>query len=198
MAQREEILEEDQHRAQLYGLMARTLVRPPDDSLLAALREIEGNESEIGIALNGLALAANAATIDSIEDEFQELFIGVGRGELVPFGSYYLTGFLNEKPLARLRQEMARLGIERADGVAEPEDHIGSVCEIMAGLIQGDFGSPMPVAEQAAFFERHIGNWAGQFFKDLETAKSATFYRPVGALGRVFLEIETTAFEMAA
>jgi TorA maturation chaperone TorD len=105
---------------------------------------------------------------------------------------------LNEKPLARLRQEMARLGIERADGVAEPEDHIGSVCEIMAGLIRGDFGSPMPVAEQAAFFERHIGSWAGQFFKDLETAKSATFYRPVGALGRVFLEIETTAFEMAA
>lgn len=198
MAQREEILEEDRYRAQIYWLLSRLLVHAPDDALLAQIRGFDSNETEIGQAFGALAQAAARTTSASTANEFQNLFIGVGRGELVPFASFYLTGFLNEKPLARLRQEMAVHGIERAEGVSEPEDHIASICEMMAGFIVGEFGSPMSIAQQSAFFDRFVGNWAMRFFQDLESAKSAQFYKPVGALGRAFLEIETTAFQMAA
>lgn len=198
MAQREEILEEDRYRAQFYRLLSRLLARAPDRELLTQLSGLEGDDSAIGQALDALAAAARAATPESTADEFQNLFIGIGRGELVPFASFYLTGFLNEKPLARLRQDMAGHGVARAEGVSEPEDHIASVCEIMAGFILGDFEAPMPLAQQSEFFDRHIGNWAGRFFEDLENAKSSEFYTAVGALGRAFMEIETTAFQMAA
>lgn len=198
MAQREEILEEDRYRAQFYRLLSRLLVRAPDRELLTQLSGLEGDDTAIGRALDALAATARRATPESTADEFQNLFIGIGRGELVPFASFYLTGFLNEKPLARLRQDMAAHGVERAEGVSEPEDHIASVCEIMAGFILGDFAAPMPLAQQSEFFDRHIGNWAERFFEDLENAKSAEFYKAVGALGRAFMEIETTAFQMAA
>lgn len=198
MAQREEILEEDRYRAQFYRLLAGLLVRAPDDDVLTQLRGLDGSDTAIGQALGKLGEAARAATHETAADEFQDLFIGIGRGELVPFASFYLTGFLNEKPLARLRQDMALHGVERAEGVSEPEDHIASVCEMMAGFILGDFEEPMPLAGQSEFFERHIGCWAPRFFEDLENAKAANFYKPVGALGRAFMDIETTAFEMAA
>jgi TorA maturation chaperone TorD len=198
MAQREEILEEDHSRAQCYRLLAGLLVRAPSEELLAQLRGLDGDDTAIGQALVSLASAAQSATAETTAEEFQNLFIGVGRGELVPFASFYLTGFLNEKPLARLRQEMAQHGVERAEGVSEPEDHISSVCELMAGFILGDFEDPMPLAAQSEFFDRHIGNWAPRFFEDLEGAKTATFYKAVGTLGRAFMEIETTAFQMAA
>jgi TorA maturation chaperone TorD len=198
MAQREEILEEDRYRAQFYRLLAGLLTRAPDDEILTQLRALDGNDTAIGQALGKLGDAARSATAETAADEFQNLFIGVGRGELVPFASFYLTGFLNEKPLARLRQEMAENGAERAEGVSEPEDHIASVCELMAGFILGDFGDPMPLARQSEFFEQHIGCWAPRFFEDLENAASANFYKPVGTLGRAFMEIETTAFQMAA
>lgn len=198
MAQREEILEEDRYRAQFYRLLSRLLARVPDDDLLTQLRGLRGDDTPIGRALDALATAAQSATPASTADEYQNLFIGIGRGELVPFASFYLTGFLNEKPLARLRQDMAAHGVERAEGVSEPEDHIASVFEIMAGFILGDFEAPMPIAQQSEFFDRHIGSWAPRFFADLEQAKSAHFYAAVGALGSAFLEIETTAFQMAA
>lgn len=198
MAQREEILTEDQYRAQFYRLLGRLLVRAPDADLMSQLRGLQGGANAIEAAFGALAAAARTATPDTVAEEFQDLFIGVGRGELVPFASYYLTGFLNEKPLARLRQEMAQHGVERAAGVSEPEDHIASLCDMMAGFIVGDFGAPMPLAEQSAFFDRHIRSWAGRFFEDLEAAPSARFYKPVGALGRAFMEIETVAFQMAA
>jgi len=198
MAQREEILEEDRYRAQFYRLLSRLLVRAPDHDLLTQLTTLEGDDTAIGGALAALATAAGSTTPESVTDEYQDLFIGIGRGELVPFASYYLTGFLNEKPLARLRQEMATLGVERAEGVSEPEDHIASVCEMMAGFIFGDFEAPMPLARQSEFYDRHIGNWAPRFFEDLQNAKAARFYKAVGALGCAFLEIETAAFQMAA
>jgi len=198
MALREEILEEDRYRAQFYRLLSRLVVRAPDQDLLTTLATFKGDETAIGRACGALAAAAGSATPQSVADEYQDLFIGIGRGELVPFASYYLTGFLNEKPLARLRLDMAAHGVARAEGVSEPEDHIASLCEMMAGFILGDFEAPMPLAQQAEFFDRHIGNWAGRFFADLEAAQTATFYKPVGALGRAFLEIETTAFQMAA
>jgi TorA maturation chaperone TorD len=143
-----------------------------------------------------LAEAADEATPESLRDEFFELFIGVGRGELLPYASYYLTGFLHERPLARLRQDLSELGIERAEGVAEPEDHAAILCEIMAGLINQKF--PAPQDADRMLFEKHMRPWIGRFFADLEQAQEAKFYRRVGRLGRVFVEIETEAFELPA
>ena len=193
-----EITEEESLRAQCYRLLAASLVAPPEQEALERLSGLEGDEGALGQALTALGRAAHGVSPTTIAEEYHELFIGVGRGELLPYGSYYLVGFLFEKPLARLRQDMARLGIARVDGVPEPEDHIASLCEMMAGLIEGGFGAPADQATQREFFDANIGSWAGQFFADLEAAKSARFYIPVGAVGRVFMEIEATAFEMAA
>lgn len=165
--------------------------------MLALVAQLDGGDSELGQAVNDLADAAAAAAPDQLEQEFQSLFIGLGRGELVPYGSYYQAGFLMEKPLAKLRQDMARLGVERADGVTEPEDHIAGICEIMAGLIDGAFGDGA-ASEQSAFFDRHIAPWAPRFFEDLESAETASFYKPVATVGRVFLSIESAARDMAA
>ena len=194
-----EITEEDKLRAQMYRLLAAVLVRQPDRTTLDRIAALGGDEgSPLGRALGALGRVAAASGPAAVDDEFHDLFVGVGRGELMPYGSYYLTGFVYEKPLARLREDMARLGIARADDVREPEDNIASLCEMMAGLIEGDFDTPADLATQRKFFDAHIGPWAGQFFADLEAAKSARFYMPVGTVGRVFMEIEATAFEMAA
>ena len=193
-----EITEEESLRAQCYRLLGALLMAPQEQEALERLSGLEGDESALGQALTALGRAAGATGATVADDEYHDLFIGVGRGELVPYGSYYLTGFLYEKPLARLRQDMARLGIGRADEVKEPEDHIASLCETMAGLITGAFGAPADLEVQRKFFDAHIGPWAGKFFSDLEAAKTASFYMPVGAVGRLFMEIESTAFEMAA
>ena len=193
-----EIIGEDRQRAQLYGLLAGLLARIPDRETLDRVAGMAGDESELGRALTALGQAAAAADPARVDDEYHDLFIGMGRGELMPYGSYYLTGFVYEKPLARLRIDMDRLGIARADDVKEPEDHIAALCDMMAGLIEGAFGEPADIGSQRAFFDAHIGPWAAQFFADLETAKAAEFYAPVGAIGRIFMEIESTAFEMAA
>ena len=193
-----EIAEEDQLRATWYALLARLLAKPADDEFLAILRGLDGDETEIGHALKVLKTAARAATPKSIEQEYFDLFIGVGQSELVPYGSYYLTGFLHEKPLARLRGDMERLGIVRTGSVSESEDHIAAVCDMMAGLITGAFGAPADLAMQRRFYDEHIGCWAPRFFENLEAARSAAFYMPVGALGRLFIAVESQAFEMAA
>jgi TorA maturation chaperone TorD len=126
--------------------------------------------------------------------EYFDLFIGIGRGELVPYESYYLTGFLHERPLARLRADLAALSIERVENHSEPEDHAAILCEIMAGLIAGDFA--VSIERQRHFFDRHLAPWLGRFFADIETTKAAGFYRPVGTIGRLFIEIEAEAFAL--
>ena len=190
--------DEELLRAQTYALVARLLARPPGAEMLAVVSGINGDSSPLGAAFSMLAAAARETTPAAVEEEHTVLFIGVGASELNPYASYYLTGFLNEKPLAELRGDMARLGIERADDVREPEDHIAALCEMMAGLITGAFGPPASIEEQRAFFDRHIASWAPRFFGDLETSASAVFYRSVGTLGRRFLEVESQAFAMAA
>ncbi len=193
-----DIGDEERARGKLYALLGYLLAAPPGREDLDRLRAVEGDESDLGRALSALAEAAGRAETEALRDEYHALFIGVGRGELNPFASYYLTGFLQEKPLANLRLDMARLGIARAEGVPEPEDHIASLCEMMAGLILGAFGEPASLAEQQRFFNAHIGPWAARFFEDLEAAESAVFYAPVGTVGRLFMSIESQAFEMAA
>jgi TorA maturation chaperone TorD len=189
---------EDWARAEHYRLLGRLLAAPPNGELLGLCAGLEGGEAPVGRALAALAEQAAATSPEAVRDEYFDLFIGVGRSELLPYASYYLTGFLNERPLAKLRVDMARLGIEREPHVKEPEDHIAALCEMMAGLITGDFAYPLDLAGQRAFFDAHLRGWAERFFVDLETAQAARFYRPVGTLGREFFEIEVAAFAMTS
>lgn len=191
-----EIDEVDVARSRQYALLAVLLARAPDAQLLTRVATLRGDASPLGLAQAALAEAAAAANVESIEREFFELFIGIGRGELLPYASFYLTGFLNERPLARVRADLERFGIERADGHSEPEDHAAVLCEVMAGLADGRFGAA-PGADRE-FFERHLAPWIGRFFADLEQARSAEFYRRVAALGRTFVAIESEAFTLAA
>lgn len=193
-----DIAEEDQLRANWYSLLGRLLSAAPDDQLLQVVAGLRGDQSDFGKALHSLAAAARATAPDAVEQEFFDLFIGVGASELSPYASYYLTGFLHEKPLARLRGDMAQLGIARAEGVPESEDHIAALCDMMSGMITGTFGEPVALADQHAFFSQHIGSWAPRFFEDLEAAQRAAFYMPVGTIGRLFIAVEAQAFEMAA
>ncbi|MFG5121150.1 molecular chaperone [Methylorubrum sp. POS3] len=181
-------------RAQHYDLLATLLGRAPDVALLDVLRTLEGGEGALGRHLSDLSRAAATTSANAVEREFFALFVGVGRGELLPYASYYLTGFLNERPLARVREDLSHLGIERGEAMSEPEDHLAILFEVMAGLAAGRFEAEPGM--QARFFARHIEPWATRFFADLEQAKAGRFYRTVGELGRTFIEIETEAFSM--
>lgn len=192
----EPLPDEEMHRARIYALLARLLAAPPDPPLLAALAALGADASDLGGAFGALAEAAADTAPGYAAAEYHDLFIGLTRGELLPYGSYYLTGFLNEKPLAVLRGTLAGLGVARAADVKEPEDHIAALCEVMAGLIDGAYGAPQPLAVQREFFEAHIAPWAGRFFADLAGAEAARFYRAVAELGRRFVAIESAAFKM--
>jgi TorA maturation chaperone TorD len=183
-----------QARAQEYALLARLLRQPPSSMLLKQIGQLRGDETQLGAAHAALAEVANTADTAAVEREYFDLFIGVGRGELLPYASYYLTGFLHERPLARLRRDLARFGIDRAEEVSDPEDHAGILCEVMAGLASGE----LPGSEEAGrtIFENHMAPWIGRFFADLESAEGAEFYRRVGTVGRVFVEIEGDAFKL--
>jgi TorA maturation chaperone TorD len=186
--------EVDVARAQEYTLLAALLARAPDQALLDRLATLRGDASPLGVAHAALAEAASSTDAARVEREYFDLFIGLGRGELLPYGSYYQSGFLHERPLARLRSDLARLGIERAEGQCEPEDHAAILCEIMAGLINGRLPGG-PDADRT-LYDKHLAPWIGRFFADLEQADAADFYRRVGTLGRVFMEIEAEAFAL--
>jgi TorA maturation chaperone TorD len=181
-------------RAQEYALLATLLVRAPDAKLLEGLAGLRGDATPLGVAHAALAQAASETTVEQVEREYFNLFIGLGRGELLPYASYYLTGFLHERPLARLRADLAPLGIERIEGNYEPEDHAATLCEIMAGILSGSLSAPQGSDQQ--IFEKHLSPWIGRFFADLEQAASANLYRRIGTVGRVFIDIETEAFAL--
>jgi TorA maturation chaperone TorD len=186
----------DAARADEYALLAVLLARAPDAGLLSRLAALRGEGGPLGAAHDTLAEAARATTAEAVEREYFDLFIGVGRGELLPYGSYYLSGFLNERPLARLRNDLARLGIERSADQVEPEDHAAVLCEIMAQLSRGSL--PAPEGAERELFENHLAPWMARFFADLEGAEAARFYRPIGMLGRTFMQIESAAFALPA
>jgi TorA maturation chaperone TorD len=190
-----EIDEIDQLRAAEYGLLSLLLGKAPDAGTLARVAQLKGDASDLGMAHVELAVAASAVDDRAASKEFFDLFIGLGRGELLPYASYYLTGFLHERPLARVREDLDLLGIERAGPSREPEDHIAILLEVMAGLARGDFEAEF--AEQARFFDRHLKPWAARMFVDLEMSGTAKFYRAVGRVGRVFMELEAEAFTLS-
>jgi len=186
--------EVDAARAAEYALLAALLARAPDADMLRRLARLCGDATSLGLAHAALAEAAAASSVERASREFFDLFIGLGRGELLPYGSYYLTGFLHERPLARLREDLSRLGIERTEGNCEPEDHAAILCEIMAGIVGG--GLPAPAGSDKALFDAHLAPWIGRFFADLERAEAAGLYARVGALGSLFIAIESEAFAL--
>ena len=192
------ITEEDQLRADLYDFLSALLARPANKALLDKTAKLSGDETDLGRAIGTLAKLAVQSSVKSVEREFNALFIGLGRGELLPYGSYYMTGFLNEKPLALLRDDMAKNRIVRAENIYEPEDNIASVLEMMSGLIMGRFGEVASLSQQKTFFNRHIAPLAGHFFTDLEGAEGSLFFAPIGAIGRHFMAIEKEAFRITA
>ena len=186
----------DALRAQEYALLALLLSRAPTAELLGRLADLKGDASPLGLAHIALADAARTADPDAVSREYFDLFVGVGQGELLPYGSYYLTGFLHGRPLARLRQDLDALGIEADETLREPEDHIAILCEVMAGLAAGRFATE--AGADARFFDRHLRPWAARFFADLETAKSARFYQAVARVGGLFMDVEAEASVMDA
>jgi TorA maturation chaperone TorD len=181
-------------RADEYALIGALLWRAPTAELLRRVALIKGDGSELGMAHIELALAAERAEAAAVEREFFELFIGLARGELLPYASYYRTGFLHERPLADIRDDLARLGIERQGRVAEPEDHIAILCDVMSGLVRGTFAADG--LSDRLFFERHLAPWAARFFADLAVNKAASFYRHVGVVGGLMMAIEAEAFRL--
>ncbi|MFY1710059.1 TorD/DmsD family molecular chaperone [Tritonibacter mobilis] len=192
----ERVSEEDRLRADLYNYLGLMLAAPPSEMLLEQTAALSGDETPLGQAITQLARVAKRTKPAGAEREFNALFIGLGRGELLPYASYYLTGFLNEKPLAALRNDMSARGLSRAPNVFEPEDNIASLMEMMGAMIVGRFGAATSIAEQKTFFNKHIGPWAAHFFADLEGAKNSVLYASVAAVGRAFMEIETEGFRM--
>ncbi len=191
---------EDQIRSNTYGLLGHLLAAPPDKKTLGLLASIDPGpdnaDTLLGAAWQMLQSAAARTDVQQLDDEYHELFIGIGRGELIPYGSWYVTGFLMEQPLATLRSDLERMGFERQDGVHEPEDHAAALCEVMSICAAGS--DAISLEQQAAFFGRHMAPWIGRFFRDMQQARSARFYRAVGQLGEQFIDVETQAFRMTA
>ncbi|WP_144211852.1 TorD/DmsD family molecular chaperone [Shewanella donghaensis] len=188
-----EISENDQLRADIYQILAALLRRHPNADLLAFLAEIEV-EAEEGNAMTDawLALKASATKYseEQLEDEYFKIFFGVGRGEVLPYASWFMTGSLMDKPLALLRQDLMQLGFAREDDVKEPEDHVAALCEVMGTLIL-----EAPGYRQLAFYQRHIGSWIGRFSDTLAKTPSAEFYLSVAQLAKAFFETEANEFE---
>lgn len=190
------LTEEDRFRVGSYSLLAALLRSTPDKKMLCALGDIDldtQKSTDMILAWDALKWAAHTSSFNHVDDEFHDLFIGLGKGEIVPYGSWYMTGFLMEKPLGVLRQDLAAMGFEREQNVCEPEDHVAALMEVMTMMIN----SPdISVEQQKRFFNDHIAIWMERFFSDLETAQSARFYRSVAGLGKTFIKLEQTFLNM--
>ncbi|MCP3869847.1 MAG: molecular chaperone [Gammaproteobacteria bacterium] len=189
------LADEQQYRAASYGLIAAILRSPPDQALLdkvSELAEVQSDNDPLPLSMSMLGLAARTCSVEPVNEEFHDLFIGLGRGELMPYASWYLTGFLMEKPLGMLRDDLALLGFERSPSVKEPEDHIAALCEVMLMLIADGNGFDA----ESGFFGKYMAPWCGRFFSDLSVAESAVFYRNLGRFGTAFFELEQRYFSI--
>jgi TorA maturation chaperone TorD len=182
------VADDDAVRANTYGLLGALLATPPRQKLFDLLASIDSPSTDgLGAAWSVLKRAAECADVEAVDDEYHDLFVGVGRGELIPYGSWYLTGFVMDKPLAVLRSDLAALGFERQDEVKEPEDHAAALLETMALIADAPEHG---IDVQRRFFDRHVATWMRTFFADLQSAGSARFYRAVGQFGDRFMVFE--------
>ncbi len=191
-----DIAPEDAARADEYALIGALLWRAPTAEILAQLATLKGDASELGAAHLMLADIAARSDAAKLQREFFDLFIGVGRGEILAYASFYRTGFLNERPLADVRRDMEALGLAREVRVGEPEDHAAILFDVMRGLIMGEFEADG--IDDRVFFERHLKPWASRLFVDLEMSQTSELYRTVGLIGRLFIDIEASALALAA
>ncbi|PZX29349.1 chaperone; signal peptide and TAT signal protection of TorA precursor [Cupriavidus phytorum] len=191
---------EDTARADLYGLLATLFYRAPDAALLhhiAANRAVgEDAQTVLGKAWNALCDAACETTAAEAEEEYRQLFVGVGRQDVFLYGSFYMTGFLNERPLVALREDLARYGLERHEGVSETEDHIATLCEVMRFLVAGDDLSVSNLGEQQRFYAKHLQPWIEPLCEAVAAHPQARFYRSVAGLLGTFAGVEAVALEM--
>ncbi len=203
-ADNQTIEEEQRYRASAYALLAGLLRAAPDQALLdtvsslspggddPTLAEGDAEADELGLAMSSLAAASRGRDLALLEQEYNNLFIGVGKGEIVPYGSWYLTGFLMEQPLSDLRDDLRALGFERSDDTHEPEDHVAALFEVFSAMIAG--ASSLPA--QQDFFKTHMQPWLERFFADLGKARSADFYSKVAQFGAAFLNLESAYLSM--
>jgi TorA maturation chaperone TorD len=190
---------EDAARAALYGLLATLLRVVPTERTLGTLRGLDptGGRDAFALAWEGVGLAAGQMSQSEADDEYHRLFIGLGRGELIPYGSWYQTGFLMELPLGELRRDLAALGFEREPGVCEPEDHVAALCEVMAQLAADpELPADLAIERQRAFYRAHLAPWIARFCADLEDAPGAPLYASVGRLAGAFFELEGHYLEL--
>lgn len=187
-----QISEHDQLRADIYQLLAALFRQGPNQSLIEFLAtlEIDDDNNEMSQAWLAVKNAAKQTNVEQLEDEYFAIFLGVGCGEILPYGSWFITGSLLDKPLALLRQDLKQLGYERNENIAEPEDHISALFEVLAHLI-----IEQPNYRQLAFYQRHLESWIHRFCNDLSKAPSANFYAKVALLAKAFFDFETIAFE---
>ena len=196
------IEDEQVYRASAYSLLAALLREPPDQALLDrlgqlspggdALSDDHGEPDELLEAMQQVAETADKFSLEQLDDEYHALFIGIGRGEVVPYESWYLTGYLMEKPLSDLRDDLRMLGFERSPDTSEPEDHISAIFEVFSVMIADRSSLEM----QHNFFNKHISSWMERFFTDLGKAGSSNFYQPVARFGAAFIELENAYLSM--
>lgn len=190
---------EDQVRADYYGLLAALFYGPPDARLMQGIvvsASPEG-ESELACAWHALAEASAVMPQEAVAQEYEELFVGIGRPPVMLFGSYYLAGFMNERPLAELREELSRLGFRRADAAHETEDHLAALCDVMRALVTGGLAdAPAALDVQQRFFDAHMRAWVLRCCDATTTNPKANYYQKVAAFARAFFEIEIQAFDM--
>ncbi len=186
--------ENKEWRAQTYALLANLFAQAPNQVLLDHIASIEVTEpkSPMGKQWANLVSAVKKTDVSTLEDEYQTLFIGVTHGELIPYGSYYQTGFLMEEPLAELRADLAKLGLVKHEDTAEPEDHVSAQCDVMRLIIMAE---GTPIVTDKAFFLHHLKPWLDNFFTDLAATKSSDFYQVVGEFGKVFINMELNEYK---
>ena len=193
-------LDEETARAELYGLLAQLFYAPPAPELLAKLRVAATEAPAAGGFLEepwrALVGVARELSDDAIADEYNALFGGVGKPEVYLYGSHYLSGFLNEKPLARLRTELSSLGLARDEAMSDTEDHIAYLCEVMRYLIAGDDVAVANLARQQSFFAEHLQPWSVALVDAIVGHPKARFYAAVAELTRAFVSVEAQGFDM--
>ena len=191
---------EELARAELYGLLARLWLAPPDAELLVqfgvAVTEAPQPGGLLEAPWQALVSAMRAATPATAAAEYDALFGGVGKPEVFLYGSYYLAGFLNEKPLALLRADLVELGLTRDETRGETEDHIACVFEVMRYLIAGDDVTVSNLEQQRRFFRAHVQPWIDKLADAVEAQPRAALWREVAALTRAFVQVETQGFDM--
>ena len=197
MLETSDIQEEQMWRANAYSMLGSLLAKPPTQDVLAEIARINISDQDAGAstmarAYKELSNLAKTECVELIQEEYHQLFIGITGGEIIPYASWYLTGFLMEKPLALLRSDLLKLGIKRQKAVTEPEDHAAALCEVMNLLVSGNNN------RQGYFFNAHLAPWAGRFFSDLRKRECAKFYRAVGLMGESFIRVEQDYFDMLA